>query len=330
MGPFRLCHESQVPWAPPRWKPAPAAGLRLGVTVPSSGRNDSDFGLCDVTVTVSGFGNFMSIDGAFTTHMDILAKYWIYPCFLSSWCTSSSAQICASSWWWRATHGQSHGEYIASDFRFDSTAGLFDLHICGPDSLEPHRRSEPWLWQGCCTVGPFRLCHRQVPWAPRWKPAPAAGLGLGVTVPSSGRNDSDFGPCDVSGTGNFMSNLKILSVQVVHSPRTWIFLLSIEFARAFYLPGVAPRKYVHGEQLMVKVNTLTSDLTSVQVISPPRWKPAPAAGLGLGVTESRPTVPGLVAGEIMMTRILGRVTCPAPEISCPRSLCIHNAHGYSC
>ena len=44
-----------------------------------------------------------------------------------------------------------------------------------------------------------------------------------------------------------------------------IFLLSIEFARAFYLPGVAPRKYVHGEQLMVKVNTLTSDLTPLQV-----------------------------------------------------------------
>jgi hypothetical protein len=33
----------------------------------------------------------------------------------------------------------------------------------------------------------------------------------------------------------------------------------------FYLPGVAPRKYVPGEQLMVKVNTLTSDLTPLQV-----------------------------------------------------------------
>ena len=61
----------------------------------------------------------------------------------------------------------------------------------------------------------------------------------------------------------------------MHSPRTWIFLLSIEFTRAFYLPGVlvAPHKYVHhhddGEQLMVKatVNTLpvTSDLTPLQV-----------------------------------------------------------------
>jgi transmembrane 9 superfamily protein 2/4 len=33
---------------------------------------------------------------------------------------------------------------------------------------------------------------------------------------------------------------------------------------AFYLPGVAPRKYVLGEQLMVKVNTLTSSLTPLQ------------------------------------------------------------------
>jgi len=36
------------------------------------------------------------------------------------------------------------------------------------------------------------------------------------------------------------------------------------FAEAFYLPGVAPRKYVLGEQLMVKVNTLTSNLTPLQ------------------------------------------------------------------
>ena len=56
-----------------------------------------------------------------------------------------------------------------------------------------------------------------------------------------------------------------MSKILVHSQRTWIFLLSIEIARAFYLPGVAPRKYVHGEQLMVKVNTLTSDLTPLQV-----------------------------------------------------------------
>ena len=35
-------------------------------------------------------------------------------------------------------------------------------------------------------------------------------------------------------------------------------------AHAFYLPGVAPRKYVLGEQLMVKVNTLTSSLTPLQ------------------------------------------------------------------
>jgi hypothetical protein len=42
-----------------------------------------------------------------------------------------------------------------------------------------------------------------------------------------------------------------------------IFLANV--TNAFYLPGVAPRKYVHGEQLMVKVNTLTSDLTPLQV-----------------------------------------------------------------
>jgi hypothetical protein len=41
----------------------------------------------------------------------------------------------------------------------------------------------------------------------------------------------------------------------------------IEPGHSFYLPGVAPRKYVHGEQLMVKVNTLTSELTPLQVWS---------------------------------------------------------------
>jgi hypothetical protein len=34
--------------------------------------------------------------------------------------------------------------------------------------------------------------------------------------------------------------------------------------RAFYLPGVAPRKYKTGERMRVKVNTLTSDLTPLQ------------------------------------------------------------------
>jgi transmembrane 9 superfamily protein 2/4 len=37
-------------------------------------------------------------------------------------------------------------------------------------------------------------------------------------------------------------------------------------AGAFYLPGVAPRKYKTGERMRVKVNTLTSDLTPLQVI----------------------------------------------------------------
>lgn len=41
-------------------------------------------------------------------------------------------------------------------------------------------------------------------------------------------------------------------------------LLLLHSGSAFYLPGVAPRKYVHGEQLMVKVNTLTSDLTPLR------------------------------------------------------------------
>ena len=36
---------------------------------------------------------------------------------------------------------------------------------------------------------------------------------------------------------------------------------------AFYLPGVAPRKYKRGERMRVKVNTLTSDLTPLQVPS---------------------------------------------------------------
>ena len=35
---------------------------------------------------------------------------------------------------------------------------------------------------------------------------------------------------------------------------------------AFYLPGVAPRKYKTGERMRVKVNTLTSDLTPLQVV----------------------------------------------------------------
>ena len=48
-------------------------------------------------------------------------------------------------------------------------------------------------------------------------------------------------------------------------PSKCIVLLFVDFASAFYLPGVAPRKYTHGEQLMVKVNTLTSDLTPLQV-----------------------------------------------------------------
>ena len=37
---------------------------------------------------------------------------------------------------------------------------------------------------------------------------------------------------------------------------------------AFYLPGVAPRKYKRGERMRVKVNTLTSDLTPLQVSRP--------------------------------------------------------------
>ncbi|KAJ1488343.1 Endomembrane protein 70-domain-containing protein, partial [Baffinella frigidus] len=44
-----------------------------------------------------------------------------------------------------------------------------------------------------------------------------------------------------------------------------LFVLGLVCAcSGFYLPGVAPRKYVHGEQLTVKVNTLTSDLTPLQ------------------------------------------------------------------
>ena len=45
-------------------------------------------------------------------------------------------------------------------------------------------------------------------------------------------------------------------------------LVGVLGASGFSLPGVAPRKYVHGEQLMVKVNTLTSDLTPLQVQEP--------------------------------------------------------------
>lgn len=44
-----------------------------------------------------------------------------------------------------------------------------------------------------------------------------------------------------------------------------LFLVMLSGAGAFYLPGVAPRKYRTGERMRVKVNTLTSDLTPLQV-----------------------------------------------------------------
>jgi len=44
-----------------------------------------------------------------------------------------------------------------------------------------------------------------------------------------------------------------------------VLLAMLSEAGAFYLPGVAPRKYRTGERMRVKVNTLTSDLTPLQV-----------------------------------------------------------------
>jgi hypothetical protein len=59
--------------------------------------------------------------------------------------------------------------------------------------------------------------------------------------------------------GNMLSRAQLVAALV---------LVGVLGASGFYLPGVAPRKYVHGEQLMVKVNTLTSDLTPLQVQEP--------------------------------------------------------------
>jgi hypothetical protein len=56
-----------------------------------------------------------------------------------------------------------------------------------------------------------------------------------------------------------------MSKELFSLRRTCILIFLVDVTSAFYLPGVAPRKYVHGEQLMVKVNTLTSDLTPLQV-----------------------------------------------------------------
>lgn len=40
-------------------------------------------------------------------------------------------------------------------------------------------------------------------------------------------------------------------------------LLSLRSARAFYLPGVAPREYKSGEKVELKVNKLTSVRTQI-------------------------------------------------------------------
>jgi hypothetical protein len=41
-------------------------------------------------------------------------------------------------------------------------------------------------------------------------------------------------------------------------------LLTLRAASGFYLPGVAPREYLDGEKVEVKVNKLTSTVTQVR------------------------------------------------------------------
>eukprot|EP00961_Rhodomonas_salina_P022649 304104-Rhodomonas_salina.1 len=45
-------------------------------------------------------------------------------------------------------------------------------------------------------------------------------------------------------------------------------LAFLGLSSGFYLPGVAPRKYRYGEKMMVKVNTMTSENTPLQVDDP--------------------------------------------------------------
>jgi len=60
-----------------------------------------------------------------------------------------------------------------------------------------------------------------------------------------------------------------------------LLLLGCGQVEGFYLPGVAPRKYLQSEQLMVKANTLTSNLTPLQVrrdpVACPGAPPGPRA-----------------------------------------------------
>ena len=46
--------------------------------------------------------------------------------------------------------------------------------------------------------------------------------------------------------------------------RMLLALLTLRAASGFYLPGVAPREYLDGEKVEVKVNKLTSTVTQVR------------------------------------------------------------------
>ena len=65
------------------------------------------------------------------------------------------------------------------------------------------------------------------------------------------------------GRGPFTMHIK-MSIRIATAA---ILMGLVGEAGAFYLPGVAPRKYKSGERMRVKVNTLTSDLTPLQVIA---------------------------------------------------------------
>jgi len=71
-------------------------------------------------------------------------------------------------------------------------------------------------------------------------------------------------------------------------------------AGAFYLPGVAPRKYRTGERMRVKVNTLTSDLTPLQASASrapcvPALLPLPASERAHGCAPAASTARAISA-----------------------------------
>ena len=64
-----------------------------------------------------------------------------------------------------------------------------------------------------------------------------------------------------------------------HSMRLLLALLTLRAASGFYLPGVAPREYLDGEKVEVKVNKLTSTVTQVRSAHGQRLRHGRRSGL---------------------------------------------------